>query len=459
LTEKPTLFITGSSGFVGRVLLQELEPKEYSFIALLSRSELILPENLASTDNVTVVRAGIEEVDRYSQYLNSNCRIIHLAGLTGKAPRADYFRVNTDGTECLVKAATNAKARKFVFVSSIAVSFTDREGYHYAESKQRAEDVLSQSKLDYCIVRPTIILGSGAPIWNSLSALAKGPLILQPGNGRAQIQPIDVGDLAGLLLELQSSDQCRNQVLELGGPEKITMGDFLQRIHRAYKSKNGLVLPLPLGLIMWSLRFFERHISEGLPVSSGQFTSFCNDGTITANPFILEHHAKLKGIDQMMTELVESDSVTNKTSTELECETYTRYLSGESADRYVVDVYSRALESVECLVEPTTNRFDLLLARLSVKHPILTRAVDGYCRFFYRAAPVRKKLILLLAILESKGKYAEILDTADALPRAKTLLHVVVQSTISVLVIGIATLVLLPLRRLIDQGVVEEARS
>ena len=286
MTEKPTLFVTGASGFVGRVLMRELEPKDYSFIVLLSRNELNLPENLVGIDNVTVVRAAIEQVDRYSQYLNSNCRIIHLAGLTGKAPRADYFRVNRDGTECLVNAAINAKASKFVFVSSIAVSFIDREGYHYAESKQQAEDVLSKSILNYCIVRPTIILGTGAPIWNSLSALAKGPLILQPGNGRTQIQPIDVGDLVALLLELQASNQCRKQVLELGGPEKITMGAFLQSIHRFYKSKNGFVMPLPLGLIMGLLRFFESHISERLPVSSGQFASFCNDGTIAANPLL-----------------------------------------------------------------------------------------------------------------------------------------------------------------------------
>ena len=79
--------------------------------------------------------------------------------------------------------------------------------------------------------------------------------------------------------------------------------------------------------------------------------------------------------------------------------------------------------------------------------------------FFYKVAPVRKKLILLLAILESKGEYAKVLDTADAQARVKTLLQVMIQSIISVLVISIATLVLLPLRRLTDQGVVEEARS
>ena len=90
----------------------------------------------------------------------------------------------------------------------------------------------------------------------------------------------------------------------------------------------------------------------------------------------------MKGIDQMLAQLVETELKTGQISVELECQIYTRYLTGQSADRYVVDVYNRALETGRCLVGPSANRFDRLLTRLSVMHPVLTRAVDGYCRFF-----------------------------------------------------------------------------
>ncbi len=456
---KATLFVTGASGFVGGVLLSKLDPSDFSSIVLMSRGGLELPDNLAGARNVIVVKAAIDQVDLYSRYLDSSCRIIHLAGITGKAPRAEYFEVNTQGTEYLVKAAERAKIANFLFVSSIAVSFKDRDGYHYAESKQQAEAVVSASTLNHCIVRPAIILGAGAPIWNSLSSLAKGPCILQPGDGKAKIQPIDVGDLADLLLELQTSDQFQNQILELGGPDTVTMGDFLQRIHRAYRSKNGWVIRLPLGMIMWSLRFFERHVSERLPVSSGQFTSFCNDGTIKPSPFMTRHHAQMNGIVPMLNQLLETESDSSKNEVEIECQTYTRYLTDRSADQYTISAYTRALQNGGCLSGLSIHRYDRLLSRLSLTHPILTRGVDGFCRFFYRSAPVRQKLIFLLAVLESNGEYAELLDTADAQPRIKIFLTIMLQSAVSGLIIGLASLVLLPLKSIIGQKELGKVRS
>ena len=455
----PALFVTGASGFVGRVVLQAIQPADYSRVVLLSRSELILPEHMAHAENVTVVTAAIHEVDRYSQYLDTDCQVLHLAALTGKAPRVEHFNVNATGTEHLVKAAANANVARFVFVSSIAVSFKDREAYYYAESKQQAEQIVMASNLNYCIVRPTIILGQQAPIWNSLSALAKGPLVVQLGDGRAKIQPIDVDDLVRLLMILLSTHQYRNEILELGGPDSITMGDFLQRIHWRYRQQQGRIIPLPLGLIMWLLRFVERHITEALPVSSGQFTSFCNDGTTVDNPFIAEHQTGMKGIDEMLDGLMEPDPKSDRTTVELECDVYSRYLTGQPMDHYVLAKYLEAVEPSGCLAELNVTPFDRFLARLSVVHPVLTRSVDGFCRFFYRAAPIRKKLIFLLAVMETRGTTADKLDQVDEKPRIRIFLDLVVQSTISVLLIGVATLVLLPLRRILNRGITSEVKA
>jgi len=455
---KPALFVTGASGFVGRSVLQAIEPADYLRIVLLSRSELILPENLSQAENITVVTAAIHEVDLYSQYLDTGCQVLHLAALTGKAPRIEHFNVNAIGTGHLVKAAANANVARFVFVSSIAVSFKDREGYYYAESKQQAESIVAASSLDYCIVRPTIILGQRAPVWNSLSALAKGPLIVQPGDGRAKIQPIDVDDLVQLLVNLLSTNNYCNKILELGGPDTITMGEFLQRIHWRYRQQKGLIIPLPLSLIMWMLRFVERHITEALPVSSGQFTSFCNDGTIVLNPFIAEHQTGMKGIDDMLDGLMESEPKFDGSLVELECEVYSRYLTGQLTDHYVLAKYLEAVKLGGCLAELIVTPFDRFLARLSVVHPVLTRSVDGFCRFFYRAAPIRKKLIFLLAVMETRGTTADKFDQVDVKPRVRIFLDLVVQSTISGLLIGIATLVLLPLRRILNRGATTEVK-
>ena len=302
-TEKKALFITGASGFLGMQILERLEPGDYSRITLLSRRVLELPKQLAASENTNIIQASIHDVDQYASQLDANTVILHLAAMTGKAEPRDYYHVNTDGTAEILKASMLVGIAGFLFVSSIAVSFSDREGYHYAESKQQAEQKVRESGLKYTIARPTIILGEGSPIWDGFSGLARSSLILLPGSGKARVQPVYIDDVVALLLGIVSSDRFMDETLELGGPEVLTMDDFVRRIHWAYRGSRGRILHLPLDLILGILRMVERRFPALLPVSSGQFASFYNDGTAGENDLYQSLGIKMKTVDDMLESL------------------------------------------------------------------------------------------------------------------------------------------------------------
>ncbi len=302
-----SLFITGASGFVGSRMLARLKPGSYRTITLLSRGGLQLPDNLAGAANVNVVQADLRETDKYIQYLQADVRVVHLAAVTGKADRADYFEINTQGTASLVEAARQAPVAGFLFASSIAVSFRNRRGYHYADSKQQAESLLQASGLRYCILRPAIILGRGSPVWDSFLALAKKPLIILPGNGRTRIQPIHVDDLVRLIIEILDGDRFNNAMLEIGGPDILTLDDFVQRIHLACSGGKPRIVHLPLALVLVPLRLLEHVMPSLLPVSSGQFASFSNDGTVSANMLVKPADGDMMSMDAMLASLVNND--------------------------------------------------------------------------------------------------------------------------------------------------------
>ena len=89
----------------------------------------------------------------------------------------------------------------------------------------------------------------------------------------------------------------------------------------------------------------------------------------------------------------------NKHSVERECQVFCEYLLSCAPQSYAVRKYVDAHE-----VSPkfsAGNRFDDLLLRVARVHPVLTKLADSYARLFVPNALLRKKLILLLAILET----------------------------------------------------------
>jgi NADH dehydrogenase len=225
--------------------------------------------------------------------------VVHLAAATGKAAPRDYFRVNVNGTKTLIEQCERAGVSNFLFVSTIAVKFRDKAHYHYALSKEQAEEAVNRSTINHTIVRPALILGAEAELWRRLSEHAKAPVVLVFGDGKVKIQPIYIEDLIDCLLAIIAENEFRGHTLELGGPEAITFDDFFKRIHLTVHHKEPRVLHLPLGLILPILSCMEKILHSALPVSVGQLASFHNDGTIERNQLFDRQVAKMKSIGEM----------------------------------------------------------------------------------------------------------------------------------------------------------------
>lgn len=448
---KPDLFITGASGLLGTCVLERLDPQQYRTVTLLCRSFLKLPPQLAQAGNVSVVRASLHEVDHYRGRLTAQTRILHLAAVTGKADRPQYFSINTHATGLLIHAAEQARVGGFLLISSIAVSFRDRRGYHYAESKEQAEQQLRASTLRHCILRPTVILGPAAPIWKSFLGLASRGVIVLPGSGRNRIQPIYIDDMARLLEDLLARDDFSNQLLEIGGPEILTLDDFVRRIHRALSGKRAMVLHLPLALILGPLRLLESFMAGRLPVSSGQFASFHNDGIVTANELIRPPGAEMLDVDAMLARLLEDDAAgrDNDAAAASECEVFARYLTGTAPASYVRDKYLQAFAGPQLARLAVRDRFDALLLRIARVHPLLTRMTDLYSRYLRIDSVVRRRLVLLLAILETHAESVNQLDRPDCSGMAGFVAGMAWHGLWSALLLLPVLLVLLPLHVLL----------
>jgi nucleoside-diphosphate-sugar epimerase len=297
---KTSLFITGASGFVAGNLLRKINPKEFANVYCLSRKESPVMADIAAYSNVTFIKGGLEEAHVYAPYLSSTDTVLHLAAVTGKAKPEDYFDVNARGTEVLLTQCEKAGVRNFLNVSTIAVKFKDISRYYYALSKLQAEEAVKKSGLHYLIVRPTIVVGKQSPIWNNFFKLAAAPVTLLFGDGKVNIQPIYIEDLTDLFLTIIRENIFSYETIELGGPEVITIEDFIARIRRYCFKKNPRVVHIPLKYLVPLVAYLEKRFYSVLPFTSGQLSSFRFDGTAESNEVFQVHRQKMKKIDEMI---------------------------------------------------------------------------------------------------------------------------------------------------------------
>ena len=296
------LFVTGLTGLVGQAL-QRVASDEGVALRGLSRRDGRTARGTAGNPSAPLewVEGDLADTDRLAAALKDTRAVLHMAAQTGAASDAVFHEANVRGTQHLVAAAERAGVRRFVFVSSIAVTFGNVAEYAYARTKRDAEVVVSESDLDWVIVRPTLVLAPGAPNLVKLASLAGLPLVPRLGGGRVRLQPVDARDLASLLLDLSEQGPSR-VVLEVGGPETLTMGEFLEQIRSARGLGSAPSLPVPLFPVRLAVKALGAILGDRAPIKAAQLSSFTEDAVAAPHPFVRERASAFHSLSETLRE-------------------------------------------------------------------------------------------------------------------------------------------------------------
>jgi len=157
----------------------------------------------------------------------------------------------------IVAAAADVSIIRGIFVSSTAV-FTTID----APSKPRrlgGERVVTESRLDWTVVRPTMIYGAPGDrnLERLLSIIGRLPVIAVPGGGGRLQQPVHVDDLAIAVANTLDVTAATHRCYDLAGPEPLTFRDLLDKTAAAVGAHPRLV-SVPLRPTIEAMRLYER---------------------------------------------------------------------------------------------------------------------------------------------------------------------------------------------------------
>ncbi len=283
MTPLPPLCLTGASGFIGRRVTAQLAAAGASDVTLLVRDPARLG-SAALPPPWRVVRADLSRETIAPDAIVPGAVVLHLAAATGTANALEMRRLNVDATSRLLAAAAAARARHFVFVSSVSAAYPDQRWAGYPRSKATAERLVAAGGVPYTLVRPTMVFGPGSPNQQGLERLATLAVPLLPGQGHVRAQPIHVDDIARVLLHVAALPAAVQGHITVGGPSVLTMRELLAAMRRARGLAPRAPMTLPLTALRSSLALLGALTGSLLPVSAGQFVVFANDAVAEPAP-------------------------------------------------------------------------------------------------------------------------------------------------------------------------------
>ncbi len=145
-------------------------------------------------------------------------------------------------TKVLFQAAKDAGVRRIIHVSITGANPTSRLSYF--RGKGLVERALTESGLGYAILRPTVVFGDEDILINNIAwFLRRFAIFPIPGSGRYLVQPVFVGDMAGLAV--RGGQEPGNVAWDAAGPERYMFLDLVRLVRKSVGSRATLVPASP----------------------------------------------------------------------------------------------------------------------------------------------------------------------------------------------------------------------
>ena len=177
--------------------------------------------------------------------------VINAVGILRERRGQKFDDLHTNGPQALFTAAQAAGVKRVIQISALGADEHATARYHH--SKHQADRFLMQLPIEWIIVQPSLVYGTGGSSAALFETLASLPFILVPGDGSQRVQPVHVDDLIEALVRLVETKQAR-KVLHVVGPEELTLRIFLVSLRSALGLPRTWVLKIPRPLVWLAAR-------------------------------------------------------------------------------------------------------------------------------------------------------------------------------------------------------------
>jgi nucleoside-diphosphate-sugar epimerase len=240
--------LTGTTGFIGNVLLSRLITQGFQVKALYRPKTSFTPQN---SDSVEWCAGDLADLRSLSTFVAGADVIVHCAGSVRGTSLKQFNQTNSSGLIRLLDAAVEQNVSRFVLMSSLAAREPSLSAY--AASKKAGEDALVSylDTISCAVLRPPAVYGPGDREMLPLLKMIKRGIVPILGNQQDRFSLIYVDDLAdAVCCLLMSKNIQKYDFFELhdGSPDGYTWRQIAE-IATYINGKEPLCLSIPKSLM------------------------------------------------------------------------------------------------------------------------------------------------------------------------------------------------------------------
>ncbi|SNZ14661.1 NAD-dependent epimerase/dehydratase family protein [Hydrogenobacter hydrogenophilus] len=269
------VLITGSTGFVGRYIVENLLNEGYEIASPVRNVDKL--KNLYG-ERVKAYKVNFEDIPsiKYAFEDFKPDYLIHLIGILYQEPSKGitFYKVHYLYSKNLYQVAKEYGVKKVLHMSTLGTHPDAPSSYH--KTKYMAEQELINTGLDYTIFRPSIILGPQQRLFFDMWKITRYlPVIALPGGGSYLFQPVDVRDLACCFSQALKDEQTTRKIYEVCGDKRVSFKELLEDIF-SYWNRKVVLVPVPKAL-MYIGGLIAEKVLEPPPFSSDQVLMMWRD--------------------------------------------------------------------------------------------------------------------------------------------------------------------------------------
>ena len=235
--------MTGVTGYVGSEILGKLLRRDHDVRALVRHPERAGP---LADRGVELVSGALGDPAALRALVDGASAVVHLVGIIAESGAQTFEAVHVRGTQALVAAARDAGVPLFVQMSALGAR-GDAAATAYHRTKWQGEEIVRASGLPHVIVRPSLVAGPGNAVLGIMVNMIRfSPILPVIGNGRYELQPVWIGDVAeSFALALERPDLRGS--FDIGGAERLTYHQVLDHLEAALGVQRRRV-SVPVGI-------------------------------------------------------------------------------------------------------------------------------------------------------------------------------------------------------------------